>query len=69
AAIPETLGGAGFLLPPDPSPTLVAEAMAELLEGAALRAELVARGRTRLASFEPNHLKRDFVDFVLEIAT
>ena len=69
AAIPETLGDAGFLLPPDPSPTLVAEAMAELLGDAALRAELSARGRTRLASFEPDRLERDFVDFVLEFAT
>ena len=69
AAVPETLGGAGFLLPPDPSPTLVAEAMAEILGDAALRAELSARGRARLASFEPDHLERDFVDFVLEIAT
>ncbi|MCJ7439870.1 MAG: glycosyltransferase [Acidimicrobiia bacterium] len=69
AAIPETLGGAGFLLPPDPSPTLVAEAMAELLEDAALRADLSARGRARLASFGPEHLERDFVDLVLEFAT
>jgi len=69
AAIPETLGGAGLLLPPDPSPTVVAEAMAEILGDAALRAELSARGRTRLASFQPDRLERDFVDFVLEIAT
>ena len=68
AAVPETLGGAGFLLPPDPSPTLVAEAMAELLRDAALREELSTRGRARLATFGSDHLERDFVDLVLGIA-
>lgn len=68
AAVPETLGDAGVLLPQDASPTLTAEAMAELLENDPLRAELTGRGRTRIADFELTCLVREFVEFVLKAA-
>ena len=48
AAIPETLGGAGLLLPERVGPELVAEAIARIVRDGALRADLVQRGRCRL---------------------
>ena len=50
AAIPETLGGAGVLLP-DRSPETAACAVRRVLTDTALRSELVAAGRRRLADF------------------
>ncbi|HEX7166644.1 MAG TPA: glycosyltransferase family 4 protein [Acidimicrobiales bacterium] len=58
-AIPETLGNAGVLLPPDDDPVLMAEALAEVLSRAALRDELVSRGRRRLEEFHPDRARRD----------
>jgi glycosyltransferase involved in cell wall biosynthesis len=52
AAVPETLGDAGLLLPPDDDPLLVAEALAEVITSTPLRSELVRRGRQRLESFD-----------------
>lgn len=49
-AIPETLGGAGLLLE-DKSPDRVAEALDRVVHDTALRAELVQKGRDRLADF------------------
>ena len=48
AAIPETLGDGGFLLPERVTAELVAEAMDCIVRDAALRRELVERGRRRL---------------------
>jgi glycosyltransferase involved in cell wall biosynthesis len=48
AAIPETMGDAGLLLPADAGPLLVAEAMDELIGSEPLRAELIRRGRRQV---------------------
>jgi glycosyltransferase involved in cell wall biosynthesis len=53
AAIPETLGGAGLLLPADAGPALFAEAIAELIWDPALRLELETRGYERVLDFDP----------------
>lgn len=53
AAIPETMGGAGVLLPSDAGPALFAEAIAELLDDPALRIELQTRGYERVLDFDP----------------
>jgi len=52
-AIAETAGGAGLILDPDDGPAVMAEAWATMLGDQALRADLVARGRQRLADFDP----------------
>lgn len=49
-AIPETLGDAGLLLE-DKSPERVAEALDRVVHDGALRAELVQKGRARVADF------------------
>lgn len=49
AAIPETVGDAGLLLPARSGPELIAEAMARVTEDATLRADLIGRGRRRVA--------------------
>jgi glycosyltransferase involved in cell wall biosynthesis len=49
AAIPETVGDGGLLLPPWAGPELVAETIARLLDDEPLRSDLAARGRRRLA--------------------
>jgi glycosyltransferase involved in cell wall biosynthesis len=48
AAIPETLGGAGLLLPEPAGAELVAETIDRIVRDDALRRELVGRGRRRL---------------------
>jgi glycosyltransferase involved in cell wall biosynthesis len=61
AAVPETLGGAGLLLPPDDDPGLVAEALAEVLGGDGTRRTLVAAGRRRHAGVEPERARAAFL--------
>jgi len=53
AAVPETLGGAGVLIPADDGPLVAAEALAGLLTDPALREEAVDRGRERVAALDP----------------
>lgn len=48
-AVPETMGGAGVLLPAEDDPMLVAEAVAEVITNETLRSELLPRGRARVA--------------------
>lgn len=66
-AIPETMGGAGLLLPPDDDAVLLAEAMAEVVTNGALRERLVARGTERLAAFDPDLARRDLLGHVLSV--
>jgi len=61
AAIPETLGGAGLLLPPDGDPRLVAEALAEVLGSDETRRGLVAAGRRRQAAVDPEGARAAFL--------
>jgi glycosyltransferase involved in cell wall biosynthesis len=48
AAIPETVGRGGIVLPPEAGPALFAEAIAETIENESLRHALVDAGRARL---------------------
>ncbi|MDQ3401555.1 MAG: glycosyltransferase [Chloroflexota bacterium] len=54
-AIPETLGDAGILLQ-DKSPERVAETLDRIVHDAALREDLIAKGRERLAEFSPERV-------------
>jgi glycosyltransferase involved in cell wall biosynthesis len=65
-AIPETVGDAGLLLPPEPGPTLFAEAVVELVHNEALRADLVARGRRRVAELSAVSPENEIVGVLLE---
>lgn len=62
AAIPETLDGAGVLLPGDGGPILLAEAMAEMVEDDGLRNRLVARGTERLSAFDADGTRAAFLE-------
>jgi glycosyltransferase involved in cell wall biosynthesis len=68
AAIPETLGDAGILLPPDDDPVLMAEALAEVIQNADLRHELTERGTRRLEAFEPDVVRATILEHVLSVA-
>jgi len=59
AAVPETLGTGGILLP-DKSPTLVATAVGRVLGDDPLRSQLVAAGRARLADFALDRTRARF---------
>lgn len=67
AAIPETMGGAGLLLPPDEDPVLMAEAMAELLTNGDLRRDLVERGTARLDEFDPSRARAAMLEHLMSI--
>ena len=68
AAIPETLGGAGFLVPGADGPQLYAEAIMELVANERLRDDLIRRGRERLADFDTSTTKRELLAALLEVA-
>jgi glycosyltransferase involved in cell wall biosynthesis len=68
AAIPETLDGAGLLVPADGGPLLFAEAMAEVLRSEPQRQALVARGRERLLDFQPDEARATFLRHLLSVA-
>jgi glycosyltransferase involved in cell wall biosynthesis len=68
AAIPETVGDAGLLLPAPAGPTLFAEAITELLSNKPLQAELVARGRRRVADLESHPPDAAILETVLAVA-
>lgn len=67
-AVPDTLAGAGLLLPADAGPELLAEAMAAVLHDTGVRDELVARGRARLAGFGPDTGEEAFLAALVEVA-
>jgi glycosyltransferase involved in cell wall biosynthesis len=67
AAIPETLGDAGVLLPAGDDPLLLAETVKEVLENDALRQSLVAKGRARLKQFEPDVARAAFAEQLLAV--
>ncbi len=67
AAIPETVGAAALLLPPDEGPVLFAEAVTELLSNEPLQRELVAGGRRRLAELERCPPDAALVEALLEV--
>ena len=57
-AIPDTLGDAGILLS-DTAPDAVASALERTVRDAALRKDLIARGRRQLAAFSPEAVADD----------
>ena len=65
-ALAETIGPAGLILPPDAGPVLIAEAIAEVLIDAELRAELVAAGRARVLDLDPETARAAFLAALLE---
>lgn len=65
-AIPDTLGDAGILLS-DTSPDAVAAALERVVGDAALRKDLIARGRRHLGSFTPEAVADD-LDRALALA-
>ena len=67
-AIPETMGDAGLLLPADEDPFLAAEAIAEVLTSEELRSKLIARGRSRLQSFDIETARATFLGHLLQVA-
>jgi glycosyltransferase involved in cell wall biosynthesis len=64
AALPETIGAAGVLLPRSGGPLLLAEAMAELLGNEKLRLDLQSAGRRRLAEFDSEAYRLDFLSLL-----
>jgi len=69
AALPETIGDAGPVLPAEADPLLLAEAMAMLIESEEIRDELTTRGRERVATyFDPDRARSMFLEALLEVA-
>ena len=67
AAVPETVGDAGLLIPAQYGPTFYAEAVAELLADATLRAHLVARGHERVADLQQVSPEATILETILEV--
>jgi len=68
AALPETIGGAGLLLPSKASPGYVAAAAARVIDDHALRVRLVAAGHRRLEEhFAPAVARRAMTDALLPV--
>jgi glycosyltransferase involved in cell wall biosynthesis len=67
AAIPETLGDAGVLLPARDDPLLLAEAVQEVLDNDTLGRSLVAKGNERLKQFEPDVARAAFAEQLLAV--
>jgi glycosyltransferase involved in cell wall biosynthesis len=67
AAVPETLGGAGMLLPPDDDPMLLAEAMAEMLTNDDARKACVSAGRARMEAFDPVRARAVFLRHLMDV--
>jgi L-malate glycosyltransferase len=65
AAIPETVGDAGLLLPAAAGPCLYAEAVAELVSNRSLQDQLAARGRHRVAALDAAAADAVLVDALL----
>jgi glycosyltransferase involved in cell wall biosynthesis len=68
AAIPETMGDAGVLLPKEEDPVLMAEAVAEILQQPSLQRALVERGRRRLDVFDADRARASVLEHLLSIA-
>ncbi|MCA1844423.1 MAG: glycosyltransferase [Actinobacteria bacterium] len=66
AAIPETVGGGGLLLPPDADAPLLAEALAEVLGSDRTRRGLVEAGRGRHATVDPEAARAAFLAHLAE---
>jgi glycosyltransferase involved in cell wall biosynthesis len=68
AAVPETLGGAGLLIPEAEPLTLLAEAAGMVLDDDDLASALAATGRRRLTAFDPVRARASFLDALIDLA-
>jgi glycosyltransferase involved in cell wall biosynthesis len=68
AAIPETMADAGFLLPEDAAPELIAESLAEVITSTDLREDLIIKGKQRVSSFDPDVARATLLNAILEFA-
>ena len=68
AAIPETLGEAGVLVPGGESPLVLTEAMAAVLSDDALRSRLAEGGRRRLDDFAPERARATLLAHLRDVA-
>lgn len=67
AAIPQTLGDGGVLLPPDAGPALFAEAMAAVIEDRVLAKEMSAKAAGRAEDFDVDEAKATFIGHLTTI--
>lgn len=67
AAIPETVAGAGVVLPADADASLAAEAAYEVISNETLREALVADGRRRAAAFDVDAAHAAFLSHLVEL--
>ena len=65
AAVPETVSGAGVIVPPDASPAVFAEAVARVIRDDRLRPALVDAGRRRVREFAPARARATIVTHLL----
>ena len=68
AAVPETVGNAGLLVPASQGPTCFAEAVHELLTTPSMGEELTRRGYERVAEMERGMPEAAIVDALLQVA-
>jgi L-malate glycosyltransferase len=67
-AIPETVGDAGLLLPPEAGSLLFTEAVHAVLSDETLRRRLVEAGRRRLSAFDPDDARAAFLRNLVSVA-
>lgn len=67
AAIPETLGDGGLLLPADGGPALLAEAMAAVIEDGELASSLAVRAGARVQHFGVNEARATFLEHLTTV--
>lgn len=69
AAVPETVGSAGLLLPAEGSSVLAAEAVDRVLDDEALRRSMIRLGRHRLDALDPARTRAAFREHLVEVAS
>jgi glycosyltransferase involved in cell wall biosynthesis len=67
AAIPEVVGDGGLLLPPGADPSLIAEAMTQVVDDDGLRADLSERGVRRAEQFDPRAARRALLHALADV--
>ena len=66
-ALPDTLGGAGLLLPEDAGPEHFSEAVGLLLDDKDLRSQMAYRGRQRVRDFDEKTARGSFLELVVGV--
>ena len=65
--VPETLGGAGLLLPSGAGPLLLAETLAAVLDDSGLRSAIAKSGQDRLADLDPSAAEAALLGHLAEL--